>query len=55
MVLFAILENQNQINLVEYFRTKYNLRLQYPFLPCVTTPNGSCYPPEVCYVEPVII
>ncbi|CAJ0642584.1 11300_t:CDS:10 [Entrophospora sp. SA101] len=45
-------ENQDQINVVEYFHAKYNLRLQYPFLPCVTTQNGSYFPPEVCYVEP---
>ena len=55
MSLLVIVENQNTINVVRYFLEKYKLRLQYPFLPCITTQDGSYFPPEVCYLEPVII
>ncbi|KAG9307330.1 hypothetical protein G9A89_017158 [Geosiphon pyriformis] len=44
-------EGEKPINVTQYFQQQYNRKLQYPFLPCVVTPNETFFPAEVCYLE----
>ena len=46
-------ENEDSIDVATYFQQQYNRKLQYPFLPCVVSQSGSCFPAEVCYLEEV--
>lgn len=46
------LQDGTKTNVADYFRTQYNLRLAYPFLPCVVIQKDSFLPPEVCEIVP---
>ena len=40
-----------QMSVVEYFKTKYNITLQHPELPCLKLgQNGACIPLELCNI-----
>ncbi|CAI2175449.1 1381_t:CDS:10 [Funneliformis geosporum] len=49
--IFSKGEGEGNISVVKYFQQQYNLKLQYPFLPCIMTPSGTYFPPEVCDLE----
>ncbi|RKP11680.1 Piwi domain-containing protein [Piptocephalis cylindrospora] len=49
---FFTQENGAKMNVAQYFHQRYNIRLRFPFLPCVRTSKKALLPMEVCVVEP---
>jgi eukaryotic translation initiation factor 2C len=45
--------NGQQLDIATYFQRTYNIRLQYPFLPCIVTRKEAYLPMEVCNVVEV--
>ncbi|KAL8947942.1 MAG: hypothetical protein Q9222_005822 [Ikaeria aurantiellina] len=45
-------QDEPPINLVDYFRKKYNIYLEHPDLPVVQTTRKSVFPMEVCEMLP---
>ncbi|OQR66449.1 translation initiation factor 2C-like [Tropilaelaps mercedesae] len=41
-----------RMTVADYFREKYNVKLQYAYLPCIVEHNGSMLPMEVCLIAP---
>ncbi|RGB43664.1 ribonuclease H-like domain-containing protein [Rhizophagus diaphanus] len=46
-------DNGNQTDVASYFQRKYNMQLQYPFLPCIVIREETYLPLEVCNVVEV--
>ncbi|XP_057955824.1 protein argonaute 5-like [Malania oleifera] len=52
-LMFSVHENGTKISVAQYFREKYSIVLQYPFLPCIQAGNDSnpiYLPMEVCKI-----
>lgn len=43
---------ERDISVYDYFRHKYNIRLEFPFLPLVQTSRAGVFPMEVCVIKP---
>ncbi|KAI9314758.1 Piwi domain-containing protein [Dichotomocladium elegans] len=48
--VFKDIEKNEEISVATYFQRQYNIRLAYPFLPCVVVKKDIFLPMEVCQV-----
>lgn len=46
LVLYSLM-----LSLQQYIERKYNIRLQYPYLPCVQVTKIAWYPLECCEIQ----
>lgn len=40
------------VTVYDYFKERYNIRLEFPHLPLVQTTRDGLYPMEVCMIKP---
>ncbi|KAI9246911.1 Piwi domain-containing protein [Phascolomyces articulosus] len=45
-------DDGRELTITQYFQQQYNLRLKYPFLPCVATRKDQYFPMEILFVVP---
>lgn len=43
---------ERDITVFDYFKERYNIRLEFPYLPLVQTTRDGLYPMEVCMLKP---
>lgn len=43
---------ERDITVYDYFKERYNIRLEFPQLPLVQTTRDGLYPMEVCMIKP---
>jgi eukaryotic translation initiation factor 2C len=43
---------EKDISVYDYFYQRYNIRLEYPYLPLVQTTRDGFFPMEVCVLRP---
>ena len=43
---------ERDISVYDYFKEKYSIRLEFPYLPLVQTTRAGVFPMEVCVIKP---